>query len=388
MPGTSDVQSVCHVVQLSPEGRGAIASILVSGPQATELVARCFNANSGCQLDKTRPGQMVFGHWQHTGEQLQEEVVVFRRQDQEIEIHCHGGHKATESICQTMQAVGCQLISWRQWLELTGETIQLQARAALADACTERTSRILLDQYNGALAAAVADILNELRCQNLDKSRQKISALLKRVELGRHLVCPWRVVLVGQTNVGKSSLVNALVGFPRSIVYDQPGTTRDALTAITAMAGWPLELIDTAGLRETNDPIEVAGIQRTRDTIETADLVLVVFDATSLWSDENKMFVESLGRSIVVINKIDLCDDDDTSRHRQWPLNAICTSANLGTGIDQLVVQITERLVGEPPVVGAAVPFHESHFAALREAADAVDSGDCSQAERVLSLLS
>ena len=100
------------------------------------------------------------------------------------------------------------------------------------------------------------------------------------------------------------------------------------------------------------------------------------------------MFVESLERSIVVINKIDLCDDDDTSRHRQWPLNAICTSANLGTGIDQLVVQITERLVGEPPAVGAAVPFYESHFAALREAAAAVDSGDCSQAERVLSLLS
>ena len=118
MPGTSDVQSVCHVVQLSPEGRGAIASILVSGPQATELVARCFNANSGCQLDKMRPGQMVFGHWQHTDDQLQEEVVVFRRQAQEIEIHCHGGHKATASICQTMQAAGCQLLTADQLARL------------------------------------------------------------------------------------------------------------------------------------------------------------------------------------------------------------------------------------------------------------------------------
>ncbi len=388
MLGTSDAQSVCHVVQLSPEGRGAIASILVSGPQATELVARYFNANSGSQLDKTLPGQLVFGNWQHTADRLQEEVVVFRRQDQEIEIHCHGGPKATESICQTMQSAGCQLISWRQWLELTGQSTQLQARAALADACTERTSRILLDQYNGALAAAVSNILNELRSENLDKARKKIGDLLKRVELGRHLVCPWRVVLVGQTNVGKSSLVNALVGFPRSIVYDRPGTTRDALTAVTAMAGWPLELIDTAGLRETKDPIEVAGIQRTRETIETADLVLAVFDATSRWSDENKAFVESLERSIVVINKIDLPDEDDTGYRPRWPLNAIFTSAKLGTGIDQLVQQITERLVKEPPAVGAAVPFHESHFVALRKAAAAVDLGDCFQAERVLSLLS
>src|SRR6185503_7750192 len=107
--------------------------------------------------------------------------------------------------------------------------------------------------------------------------------LLALAEVGLHLTTPWRVVFAGPPNVGKSSLVNALLGYPRAIVYDQPGTTRDVLTASTAFDGWPFELRDTAGLRDgiSLDSVEVEGVARARAQIATADLVVFVHDRSA-----------------------------------------------------------------------------------------------------------
>ena len=130
------------------------------------------------------------------------------------------------------------------------DPIRAAAIALLADARTERTAAILLDQYNGAWGRALANIRTSLSAARTASAAAQIQSLLRLEPLAAHLVQPWRVVVIGPPNVGKSSLTNALLGFQRTIVHDQPGTTRDAVAIQLAIDGWPVELVDTAGLRK------------------------------------------------------------------------------------------------------------------------------------------
>jgi tRNA modification GTPase len=196
-----------------------------------------------------------------------------------------------------------------------------------------------------------------------------VDELLARADLGLHLAGAWRVVLAGEPNVGKSSLINALVGYRRAIVYRTAGTTRDLLTATTAVDGWPVELADTAGLRATEDPLERAGVRLAEGAMAGADLVLQVVDARqppAAWPARSAADGPPL---LLVANKIDLVAAD-------WPGQAaLPISALTGAGIDRLLAAIGERLVPAPPPAGAAVPFTGRQVAALREAEAALRAG-------------
>src|SRR5262249_26206167 len=135
-----------------------------------------------------------------------------------------------------------------------------------------------------------------------------LDKLLALAPVGLHLAQPWRLVVAGPPNVGKSSLVNALVGFERAIVFDQPGTTRDVVTALTAFSGLPVELCDTAGLRNTDDSLEAAGVARAQEQAAAADLVLLVLDVSQPWMADQRELVDTWPRAIVVLNKADLVD--------------------------------------------------------------------------------
>ena len=152
--------------------------------------------------------------------------------------------------------------------------------------------------------------MDEIR-QDIDRgdassARQRIEALLAREKLGRHLTRPWSVVLAGRTNVGKSSLMNALAGYGRAIVHPAPGTTRDAVAMATAIDGWPVELCDTAGLRAADDAVERAGIERARERLAQADLVILVADRSVPWSAEDQTLADQWPAAVVVHNKCDL----------------------------------------------------------------------------------
>ncbi len=233
--------------------------------------------------------------------------MVRRRSDCSVELHCHGGMAALAAIGQALAAQGCQAVSWQQWVGgQQSDAIAAAARLALAQARTERTALILLDQYHGALRAAVQAVRQSLAGGDLPSARRQLATLLARADLGRHLTNPWRVVLAGLPNVGKSSLINALLGYPRAIVHPAPGTTRDVVSAATALEGWPVELRDTAGLRTGGHPVERAGVARARDELRLGDLVLLIFDAGQPWLAAAEALRRARPDALVVHNKCDL----------------------------------------------------------------------------------
>jgi len=379
------------VVHLTPPGRGAIATLLVEGPGALAAVQASFRSARGRPLESFAPDRLAFGHF---GPEPGEEVVVRIRSNASLELHCHGGHAAVAMVERTLVEQGCRPISWQEWARRGSEDpIAAAALLALAEARTERTAAIVLDQHQGALRRAIGDIRGLIERQEPALAREQIELLLDRAPLGLHLVEPWRVVVAGPANVGKSSLVNAVLGYCRAIVDPLAGTTRDVVTATTAVAGWPVDLCDTAGLRSTGQPVEQAGIGLTRQSVATADLVLLVFDLTQPWSASDQELRERCPNAVVVHNKSDLASGPSGS-----PLPfagegpgvrapGIFTSALLKTGIEDVLHAISSRLVPNPPEPGEAVPFTQEQVNSLLRASQALSAGDTTIARHVLDSL-
>jgi tRNA modification GTPase len=368
-----------HAVMLTPVGRGAVATVLVQGAEATELVGRFFSPASGRNLASFPLGRIVFGRW---GGVTGEEVVVCRRRADEVEIHGHGGEAAVAAILDSLKSIGCQILSWQEWSERHanrdgGDRFMAQALVALSQARTERTAAILLDQYQGALRREFENARQAIAAGETQRAEQLIRDMLQWSNLGRRLVEPFRVVLAGRPNVGKSSLINALVGYTRALVYDQPGTTRDVVSAQTALAGWPVELSDTAGLRETSDPLEAAGMALTRERLATADLVVLVFDASKPWTVADNRLCLDWEHAVVVHHKSDLMGTPNFVCEKP---TGLWTSTVTGEGMRELERTLAERLATRFPSPGAAVPFLAEHIVALERALEALLVGQLNSA--------
>jgi tRNA modification GTPase len=293
-----------------------------------------------------------------------------------VEIHCHGGHVAVRAIVASLVELGAQEQDWKDWAAANApDAIVAEALVALSQARTLRTASILLDQYSGALTREVAGLRQALRSGTAAESGSRLHTLLRRADAGLHLVQPWRIVLAGPPNVGKSSLINALVGYERAIVFDQPGTTRDVVTAQTALDGWPVELSDTAGLRASSDPLEAAGVALAERQLAAADAIVLVFDSSQAWTASEAELRQKWPDAIVVHSKCDLpCAGGKRPQ-------GISTSALTGQGIDTLVTHLAGKLVPHPPAAGDAVPFTSRQVDVLRAALALVDSGKLAAAE-------
>jgi tRNA modification GTPase len=251
----------------------------------------------------------------------------------------------------------------------------------MAEAQTMRCASILLDQYHGAFARAVATVVTSLDEGNHRGAAQTLSSLAQHGELGCHLTAPWRVVVAGAPNVGKSSLVNALAGHPRCIVDSTPGTTRDLVCTTIAVDGWLLELTDTAGQHERAGPLEREGIGLARKAAASADLCLWVLDA----SNPVNVFPERKNEKVrFIINKIDL--------PAAWELDQITRSARVsaiaGTGLTELCKAISSWLVPHPPAKGAGVPFTPELAAGIEEAHQFLGQGAFTRCREVLERIS
>lgn len=360
---------------LTPAGRGAVATIRVQGAQALEAALKnLFTAINQKTLHEQDFGQVVFGRWGQAP--ATEDVVVCRRSPDVLEIHCHGGDAASARILSDLQRFGCVTVAWTSQCR---DRLDADCAVALSQASTVRTALLLQEQANGQLRAAYQSLLAELQGTNPGSARALLESLRDWSTFGRHLSVPWNVVLTGRPNVGKSSLINALLGYERAIVWDQPGTTRDVVTALTAFDGWPVLLADTAGQRAAEDPLEAAGIARATHHLQTADLRLVLVDVSQSPTASDRLLLQQWPEALVVAHKSDLPD--------QWqgqiPAEAIRVSSRTGQGLDQLQAALVQRLVPHPPTAGTPIPVGD-HGQRIQKALEALQADDVPAAIRAL----
>lgn len=364
-----------QAARLTAAGRGAVAVVSLWGPDALSLADRLFVPHEGRSLAQTPPGRPRVGR---IGPPPGEEVVavVIDAAEPRVEIHGHGGEHAVETLLERLAQAGAVLRGYGPAARaLTPDRLAAEALVALSEAATEAAAAILLDQLNGALAAAVRAAAE----QPPDQAISALEELIARGSIGLRLRSGWTLALAGRPNVGKSRLLNALAGFDRVIVSAVPGTTRDVVTLSCALGGWPVEVLDTAGRRDARDPLEALGIQRGRARQRDADLTLVVLDrAVPLTADDHAVLAECPG-ALRVANKADRPPAWNPAEWDAWPI-----SATTGAGLAGLVGAIVARLVPDRPSPGSAVPFEPRHLLRLRRARALLSAGRIAAGRRAL----
>lgn len=365
-----------RIIRLTPPGKSALATLQLRGKDALEKLFRFVETDSE-NLSSDRPH---FGRF--SLENAKEELVFHILDEQRIELHTHGGEAVIRSVEKALQSQGVQKVSWiddiRSKIQDLRQNpagselamIRNEALEFLSYAKTETTAKILLDQYHGALIRE----LEEIRTLSRERAGEEIRRLLENAALGPFCVKPFRVVLFGSVNAGKSSLINAMLGFERVIVDSLPGTTRDCVAVESAIKGWSVTFFDTAGLRDTDHALERLGIEKTRDILDRADLLLHIVDPGAPhwireWEKESEILAET-GRKdripplITVLNKWDI--PEVRSRVSEISLSdfpplasAVRISAEQGPPLEELLQRIIETLVPRPPEPGEAVPLNE-----------------------------
>lgn len=343
---------------LTAPGSAAIAVVEVRGPQAYPLAKQLF-APAGKPLpDAPEVGRFWFGTLGA------DEVVLSVTDAEAIEVHCHGGPRVVRWVIEQFTLNGAE--------ERTRTPhSQSEGFAMLQRVPTLRTASVLLDQLNGAFAAEVRRILARLETDPASAAQPLARLARLGNTVGRHLVVPWKVVIAGPPNVGKSSLVNALAGYQRAVVSDVAGTTRDAVGVRVAFDGWPVELIDTAGLREV-EGLEAEGIELTVREMAGADLVVWLMDCSELnpvWAPDTI----PQARLTACVTKSDLpgrwCADDQGDA---WGLPLVSAATGDVRG---LIHDLLSKTVPAPPAHGDAVPF-TSRLVELVNAANTALAGD------------
>ena len=342
-------------LRLTGAGRGAVASLLIQGDKVLSRIGELFQPRSRGSLVEVHEQAIIYGNW-IIGDEMGEDLVLCPVSDSTVEIHCHGGEAAIETITTSLELIGFRAASSEETFKLTESNIwRYDIRRALTLAKTARTAEILLRQYH-SIEAEIHKLMDSIRTDPTF-TQSEIRKVLQNEQFGFHLTRPWQVVLCGAPNVGKSSLINAIVGFERAIVHSTAGTTRDVVSETTSVNGWPIELKDTAGLRESAfDEAEEQGISRARQEMESADLVIYVVDASTELEEGT---VAPSQRSILVANKADLVEP-----HLRKKLggNGLFTSAVSGEGISDLIDLIARKLVPHVPSDGQLIPVNEKQL--------------------------
>lgn len=344
---------------LTPAGKSALAVVGFSGPSVWSKLSPYFVPQGKKKPSFTTSDALHLGRLQK--DDLGDQVVLSlsgSEKKQRVELQMHGGPAVLEWVHSLAVSLEMETVDWQQWLKLHNSSVTGDAEVALTQARTAKAAAILLDQFWSlekeltSIGQAMAKPDERTTCQ------KRIDNLLEWAPLGEHLTSPWKVVLAGPVNAGKSTLLNALVGFDRSITSSKPGTTRDAVQSVTSIDGYLFEFWDTAGLRETSDKLEVAGMERTQSHLQDADLILWVNDASQADADlPQGIAPEKLLR---VSSKSDL---PSTATHRT---DVSLVSAKTGDGVAELLQRVKRRLVPKDPTPGQLMPFRPAQSAQLR----------------------
>ncbi|MBI2191948.1 MAG: 50S ribosome-binding GTPase [Planctomycetes bacterium] len=340
-------------VVLTPPGEGGIGVLQVVGTDAVKVLELVFRGKSdGPPGGPWTPGELRLGRLMDGKDVLDEAMVcVLPGDPPAVEIQCHGGQETIRRILRCLEAQGVKLVKPPEWLSLSAcrmglDRIQCEAAEAIPWARSELALSLLLAQHEGALSGFVRDLAGGR------VGKAEVEALLRRPRWGEVLCCPRRAVLAGPPNAGKSSLFNRLLKEDRVITAESPGTTRDAIAEEVLVRGVPVVLVDTAGLRETEHPVEKLAIEVSVRELAQADLVLFVFDA-SLPLDEAVLgnYRSVCGRVpqvIPVLNKMDLAGAAARSEGKALlGQRVVEVSALAGTGLDALAERVRAAIT--PP---------------------------------------
>jgi tRNA modification GTPase len=390
----------------TPLGEGGIGIVRMSGAEALAILQRLFRPRVGCSPTCFVPRQLTLGRIVDpaSGVTVDEVLTVsmpaphtFTRQDV-VEINCHGGIVAARSVLQLCLVQGARPatageFTLRAFLNGRIDLAQAEAVLDLVRARTQAGLEVAAGQLTGTLSRRVRSVRSQLLAAQahlvatldfpedeippldlrsaLDQSATQLDALIAGAHAGilyRHGV---RAAIVGRPNVGKSSLLNALLRSERAIVAPLPGTTRDTVEEAMDLAGVPLVLVDTAGLAPLpGDPVEALGIARSRAAIASADLVLVVLDRSEDFtaSDQEALQLASSRPCLLVLNKLDLpAHLSEVALPPDTPRAYV--SAHTGEGLATLEQQILDLILGGGVRAGDEVLVtNVRHQAALQRA--------------------
>jgi tRNA modification GTPase len=338
----TEVKAVINsCTQLTPTGRGGVASISVNGDLWTMLQQHSDIFQTKISIADPLPPlhRIIFGLWRD------EEIVLSRVASCVYEIHCHGGPEAVRRILGDLQQLGFPLTTSEVYLANSSLCLlEQEVQLALIQCQTCLTAELMLNQTVDRWQQTINELQHLSRNGSISELQTKLQRIVSNGTWGVHCTLPWKIAILGRPNVGKSSLLNRLLGYERSIVHDQPGTTRDLVAGASAIAGWPVELIDTAGQRETQDQIEQQGVALARKIASDVDLVLLVFDLSQPLHPDDEALQSRFPQGFIIGNKIDLPAQHPLAQES----SVLKVSTYTGAGIDDLIIELGQRWAAVP----------------------------------------
>jgi tRNA modification GTPase len=383
----------------TPAGEGAIAVLRVSGREAKAIVTRIFRGSR--DIAEWEPRKVYLGEISDGNGKIDQVLATYFAAPQSytgqdlIEISCHGGILVTQQILSLLLRYGARSaepgeFTQRAFLNGKMDLTQAEAVMDLIRAQTELALRAANEQLAGRLGLELRDLQEALLTtlahveayidfpdeqidpdtgatlnERLKETARRLRRLLGTAEQGRILRYGLRTVIFGEPNVGKSSLLNLLLGYDRAIVSDIAGTTRDTVEDTINFHGIPVRLIDTAGARQSHDRLEQEGIRRTHLALEQSDLILHLVDA----SGPRKESIPSDRKRLLILNKVDL------GLHPDWEdVDGVRFSCKTEFGRNALESEIRKRVMGgEVSLQDFSIAISARHQAGLRQAEEAVN---------------
>ena len=395
--------------------QGSVGIVRVSGEEALQIAEDIFHAPGKQVVESHR---ILYGYIRHPQTQkLVDEALLlvmkaprsYTREDV-VEFHCHGGIMAVQQVLKLCLEQGARLaqpgeFTLRAFLNGRIDLSQAESISDLVGAKSPQAAQTALAGLQGKLADSIRqlrakclDIVAEIEARidfeedlppldgeatvsDIEKVILQMTELIATADKGELLRTGLKVAIVGRPNVGKSSLLNAWSRSDRAIVTDLPGTTRDVVESQLVVGGIPVQVLDTAGIRDTEDRVEKIGVERSRSAAQAADLVLFTIDATTGWTKEDELIYEQVKHRplILVINKIDLVEENKNNsiqsqisnikQTHQLLKSKILTAAAKNQGIEALETAILEQVeIGSIEASDMDIAINQRQAAALIQA--------------------
>ena len=398
------------VALATPYGSGGVAVLRISGSKALAVAQSVFKSHSSKRLADMPGYTGTLGHILDDGKLIDEAITYVYRAPKSytgedvVEISLHGGIWIAQRVLRLCMQNGAEAaapgeFTKRAFLNGKMDLSQAEAVMALISAHGDASAKAAVGALEGRVSSAVSAIVEKMLVQAthlaawsdypeegledvdeaelehaLSEIQQDIKALLETYDRGKLLHEGVTAALLGKPNVGKSTLMNLLSGYERSIVTEIPGTTRDIVTESVHVGDFLLRLTDTAGLRDTNDPVEQIGVERSREQIERVQVALAVFDYSDELDPYDLELLQQLKDkpAIAIINKTDLPPMLDLEKIKKYIPHIVMASAKTGEGYEALVTKMSELLGTVDLDSSSPIIANERQYGCLVRAKDAI----------------